>query len=137
MQTFLPYPDFKKSALVLDRRRALKQVIEAHQIYDTIVNKRKAWSNHPAVNMWRGHELALLEYYNTFWEVGKEKWNIKWVKMQKRLIVGPIIYPKWLGHNKFHSSHRANLLRKDIKYYGQFGWAESPIEGYFWPKGVI
>lgn len=137
MQTFLPDKDFSKSALILDRKRILKQVIEAKQILDTILLGRKAWSNHPAVNMWRGHEIALTEYYNIFWEVCKEKWNVKWVKMRKLDNLSTIIYPKWLGDERLHSSHRANLLRKD-KYYLGFGWSEKPYCGlkptpYFWP----
>ena len=42
MQTFLPYPDFVKSALVLDYRRLGKQRVEARQILDIIVNDKKA-----------------------------------------------------------------------------------------------
>ena len=33
---------------------------------------------------------------------------------------------------KFHSSHRANLLRKDSEWYGQYGWDENPESPYVW-----
>ena len=44
----------------------------------------------------------------------------------------PIDYPHWFGNEQFHSSHRANLLRKDYEYYSQFGWEENPESPYVW-----
>ena len=41
-------------------------------------------------------------------------------------------FPHWLGKESFHSSHRANLLRKDYEYYSQFGWTENPEKPYVW-----
>jgi hypothetical protein len=44
-----------------------------------------------------------------------------------------VTYPPWLGSHKFHSSHRSNLLRKDLKHYKKLGWTESAWQEYFWP----
>ena len=41
-------------------------------------------------------------------------------------------FPYWLGKESFHSSHRANLLRKDYEYYSKFGWKENPELPYVW-----
>lgn len=46
---------------------------------------------------------------------------------------GEPLDPPWLGDDRVHSSHRANLLRKDFEHYSQFGWSEHPQEGYYWP----
>ena len=66
MQTFLPYPSFRKSASVLDYRRLGKQRVEAKQIYDILTadwrNPKKGWANHPAVLMWKGYEEELKLY---------------------------------------------------------------------------
>ena len=43
-----------------------------------------------------------------------------------------IVKPHWLGKEAFHSSHRANLLRKDFEYYSQFNWTENPESPYVW-----
>ena len=43
-----------------------------------------------------------------------------------------IVMPSWLGKEEFHSSHRANLLRKDFEYYSQFNWQENPDNPYVW-----
>ena len=40
--------------------------------------------------------------------------------------------PHWLGDEAFHSSHRANLLRKDYKFYSQYEWEEDSSNPYVW-----
>ncbi len=129
MQTFLPYPDFKKSLQVLDYRRLGKQRVEAYQIIRTIKNGG-GWQNHPAVKMWRGHVNALKLYYN----LSLMEWISRGYKnrMEKMTIHGRIVYPPWFGDEKFHAAHRSNLLRKDPAYYGEFHWREKPDLPYMW-----
>jgi hypothetical protein len=62
MQTFLPYPDFMKSAECLDSQRLGKQRVEAFQIWQTLTDQSDGWKNHPAIKMWKGYEDALLRY---------------------------------------------------------------------------
>ena len=130
MQTFLPYPDFKKSLVCLDYRRAGKQRVEAMQIYNTITGKSNGWSSHPIVKMWRGYERALALYHN----IAIDEWISRGYNnnMEKIVIRGKIVYPKWLGNSDFHASHRSNLLRKDPKFYGQYGWKEPHDLPYVW-----
>lgn len=66
MMTFLPYPDFRKSAQTLDKRRCFAQVREAKQILNVLEGKSKGYKNHPAVLMWKGFEKELKHYYNIF-----------------------------------------------------------------------
>jgi hypothetical protein len=47
-------------------------------------------------------------------------------------IEGEFVLPHWLGMEEFHSSHRANLLRKDSEYYSKHGWIEDPNDPYVW-----
>lgn len=133
MQTFLPYPDFQKSAACLDWRRLGKQRVECAQILNTLEGRSAGWHNHPAVAMWRGHEACLAQYMDAVvWEwamVRRYKNNITVPK-----IAGPVVPPPWLGDEAFHASHRSNLLRKAPEWYGQFGWSESPDLEYVWPK---
>jgi len=42
-------------------------------------------------------------------------------------------YPFWFGWEKFHSSHRSNLLRKNYDFYKQYGWKEDTTIPYYWP----
>ena len=131
MQTFLPYPDFERSAITLDWRRLGKQRVEAKQILNALKRQSGGWVNHPAVLMWRGYDEALKLYANAMileWEERGYNNN-----MELYLATTDITYPSWLGNDKFHASHRSNLLRKDKEYYGQFGWAEPDDLPYYWP----
>lgn len=137
MQTFLPYPDFRRSARVLDRQRLGKQRLEAYNLLAILrgVAPGPGWRSHPAVRMWRGHEAALADYGIA---VCKE-WRSRGYKdtMLERIAAlrgtGRAVKPRWFGDPAFHAAHRSNLLRKDPLWYGQFGWAEGPDLPYVWP----
>lgn len=130
MQTFLPYADFQKSAEVLDFRRLGKQRVEALTILRAI-EEGNCWSNHPATKMWKGYTGALKIYHDTI----IEEWIKRGYENNMTLFHEgkPIRYPAWLGDERFHDSHRSNLLRKDPEYYGQFGWKVPDDLDYFWP----
>lgn len=121
MQTFLPYRDFKRSARVLDRKRLGKQRIETKQIYLALTNQNYGWQNHPAVNMWRGYEKALLKYgieiCKEWRKRGYKDEQLGWFSLRYSEHKERIKYPKWLGMPEFHKSHRANLIRKDGTHY--------------------
>ena len=134
---------FAESAAVLDKKRLLKQCVECTQILNALIpldagwrnqpKKGKGWRNHPAVLMWKGYEDALTVYYNTCFEEAVNKRGIKF----QALTLLPVTYmydvPPWVGNEKFHASHRSNLLRKDKEYYSQFGWTEPDNLEYVWP----
>ena len=131
MQTFLPVPDFKESAKILDYRRLGKQRVEARQILNALQGKSKGWVNHPATRMWKGYESALEQYLREM--------ILEWLdrgynnSMEIPLKRSPIIYPKWFGDVNFHASHRSNLLRKNFDYYSEFNWIEGCDLPYIWP----
>ena len=134
MQTFLPYRDFKQSLRVLDWRRLGKQRVEAHQILNVLLERTntKGWRNHPITRMWEGYEPALQLYFN----LCVEEWVYRGYNNTMVLEDVPeypgIKYPHWLGNSLFHSSHKANLLRKDYDYYHKFTWNENPENPYAW-----
>lgn len=149
MQTFLPVPSFAWSVGCLDDRRLGKQRVEAFQILVALedpwaVEQREArglpqlsrpsrWRSHPAVEMWRGSEPALRLYMRhcvVEWARRGFK-NTLAVAEDARTLNAPA--PAWWGDDRLHSSHRANLLRKDPAHYGRFGWGEAPALGYWWP----
>ena len=131
MQTFLPYPDLYKSVECLDNRRLGKQRVEAFQILKALRGETKGWVNHPATRMWEGYEPTLRMYLRACIK--------EWIKrgfnntMEIPEIEELHDLPWWLGDNRLHSSHRANLLRKDPMHYGRFGWDEDPCDPYWWP----
>ncbi len=130
MQTFLPYPDFRRSLAILDSKRLGKQRLEAHQLIRVLTTGTGGWSRHPAARMWAGYLNALKLYYN----LTLEEWVRRGYRnrMEKMAIEEEIVLPPWVGDEAFHAAHRSNLLRKDPVYYGQFGWKEPPTLPYVW-----
>ncbi len=140
MQTFLPYPDFVKSAKSLDRERLGKQRLECRQILDVVEGRSLAWAAHPAVKMWMDRPLALAKYAMAIcleWRGrGYSDVQLFWfldriADIERSLhITSP---PTWLGDERLHASHRAALLAKKPAWYGTFGWKEEPVIRYWWP----
>jgi len=131
MQTFLPYPDFKKSAQCLDYRRLGNQRNEAMEIYLNLTRHKTGWIHHPIVKMWEGYQTALKMYYNCIlseWINRGYKNNMQYFDVTE----GVVEIPPWVGDKKFHASHRSNLLRKNPKFYLQYNWAEPPNLPYVW-----
>lgn len=94
---------------------------------------KTAWYNHPAVRMWKGCEDALKEYFNSILYEWVDRGYKNTMLYMTINVEYPIKYPPWLGNEKFHASHRSNLLRKNKKYYSQFGWKEPNDLPYVWP----
>jgi hypothetical protein len=132
MQTFMPYPCFRRSVRALDNRRLGKQRVEAFQILRALRGLSKGWRSHPATLMWRGHEPALEQYLR--------ECVLAWVERGFRNTMSipakrhDIPMPVWMGDERLHASHRANLLRKDAAYYARHGWSEDPSIPYHWPS---
>ena len=142
MQTFLPYSNFEKCAYVLDRKRLGKQRVECLQILQTIFDNRKSWANHPAVNMWRGHEFYLFAYMKKICErwisygykdscLKKAKELV--TKNRAKYLSSSKNYPSWLCGEKIFESHKSNLLRKNPEHYSKFFGDISSSIPYFWP----
>lgn len=130
MQTFLPYPNMLQSLKVLDYKRLGKQRVEAKQILNAL-KYGGGWANHPAVRMWRGYELALVDYHNTalsVWQGRGYKNNMPYIPNTNR---SPM--PPWFGREDFHLSHQSNLLRKDFEYYSKFFPGVVSTLPYVWP----
>lgn len=151
MQTFLPYPEFDRTARVLDDRRLGKQRVEVLQILRALTRERYGWKNHPAVLMWAGYEEALGAYGLTVCRQWSKRGRadtcdpkiraelkdlgITEPRSQAELAAAGGL-PSWLGDEALHRSHRAALLRKDPEWYGE-RFADAPDDAdYVWPVRV-
>lgn len=141
MQTFLPYSDFSKTAKCLDMKRLGKMRVEGMQILMVLtkLNITNAWSNHPAVKMWRGYELALAEYVYALCDEWTGRGYKDTCKEKVKGIIGThhtgksLKMPPWMGMEDFHISHQSNLVRKKPDYYKKF-FSEVPDDlPYVWP----
>jgi hypothetical protein len=141
MITFLPFPCFRSSVKALDNKRLGKQRIEAQMILDYLEgNRNDRWKNHPAIEMWKGYNEALKFYINCCideWTRRKKKDGAPFKNTMKihEIDFEKLKYPWWFDKEKFHASHRSNLLRKDYAFYSKYAWQESTDLLYIWPKG--
>jgi hypothetical protein len=147
MQTFVPYADFAASAAVLDSKRLNKQLLEGRQIYKILAEDQYGvpWSNHPAVKMWRGFNIALYKYLDAVkdeCDTRGIKTDINWEAIERihRFDYGHginLVMPPWWGDDRIHESHRNNLFVKDPIFYEQFENANRITCcdrcNYFWP----
>lgn len=130
MQTFLPFPDFKKSAKVLDRLRLGCQRKECLQLL------RGQWKNHPSSKMWRGHEFQLAQYGIAICD----EWLLRGYQdtcydkiLTEQELFKDTGLPKWFGNEAFHKAHRSKLLEKNLEYYSRFFPDDKPGLEYVWP----
>ncbi|GGJ97614.1 hypothetical protein GCM10010123_29520 [Pilimelia anulata] len=149
MQTFLPYPDFRDSALALDQRRLGKQRVETIQVLRGLTVPGYGWRHHPAVKMWSGYEEALVRYGLDMCAVwcatGRADTCAGTLAADLVAAGGPAAVrtraelaaagdlPPWLGDEEFHRSHRSSLLTKDPAHYGDRFADTPPGLPYVWP----
>lgn len=147
MQTFLPYASFTESAQCLDRARLGKQRVENLQIAHALTHETYAWQNHPAVRMWRKHELCFLAYQRAICDEWTNRGYIDTCLVKTRrvlydayadeddnLLISRSLNPEWFGNEDIHRSHRSNLLRKDRAYYELEFEVDLPDNlEYVWP----
>ncbi|KUO02611.1 MSMEG_6728 family protein [Streptomyces caeruleatus] len=149
MQTFLPHPDFRQTALLLDPRRLGKQRVEALQILRGLTVPGYGWRRHPAVRMWTGYEEALVRYGLEICRVWREQGHPDTcaaslvadlaahrpgttVRDQPQLAAADEL-PPWLGDEAFHESHRSALVRKDHETYADLFPGVPDDLPYVWP----
>jgi len=118
----------------LDDKTLNSQRYEAWNILGVVQypNALSGWVQDPAILMWLGYPGALKIYLRVV--------ILEWASrgypnsVPIPLLCGEsIAWPPWLGDERLHSSHRSNLLRRNIQHYSQFNWPETPDNMYFWP----
>ena len=149
MQTFLPYADFRRSALTLDPRRLGKQRVEAIQVLRGLTVPGYGWRHHPAVRMWAGYEEALVRYgldVCAVWTAGgradtcaatlREDLAASLRRTEVRSdaeLAAAGELPPWLGEEALHRSHRSALVRKDPAHYRPLFPGVPDDLPYVWP----
>jgi hypothetical protein len=148
VQTFLPFPDFERSAHALDLKRLGKQRVETIQIVRALIRPGYGWANHPAVLMWRGFEESLGRYGITCCQAWTELGfrdtcgptiaedlkavGIDTIRSQRELAAAGAL-PAWLGDGALHLSHQSALVRKSPEHYRPlFPDVPDNLE-YLWP----
>jgi hypothetical protein len=140
------------TASTLDNLRLNKQALEGWQILLTLLEldpdgeyrQPRGWVNHPAVKMWRDHELALYDYILAMvdeWKrrgykttIGDKATSTMQVAWENNLLPNHNVdnTPSWMRNKDLLDlivrSHRQALLCKSYEHYSQFDWAEDTGE---------
>ena len=142
MQTFLPYPSFRRTARALDDKRLGKQRVEVHQILNALAGVPKGWQSHPVVAMWRGYEDVLVLYGLQITREWTRRGHADsclariaaYAPPDRRR---PRCLPPWLGDPALHLSHQSALVRKDPGRYGALFPGVPGDLPYVWPVHLV
>lgn len=137
MQTFLPYASFKDSAKCLDMKRLGKQRVETLQLLNSMtgITNGRGWKNHPCRDMWMNNIPALIEYGLVICKewVNRGYKDTCYDKIAAFGVERSPSLPWWFGDSNFHTSHKANLIRKKPEHYRSM-WANvDDALPYLWP----
>ena len=144
MQTFLPYPDPRRSAEALDDRRLGKQRVETFQVLRALTWPTYGWKHHPVTRMWRGFVPALVAYGLACVDEWEARGRADATRTALLEFTGGTVpdwdalhdrgeVPPWVGDEALHLSHRSSLVRKDPELYRpRFGDVPDDLP-YVWP----
>lgn len=152
MQTFVLDPNFHVSASQLDTFTLNQQRTDAMQLLYILTkpnfraNNRQvgAWQKHPCVAMWRGHELALVNYIRALTDEHHARGGTDGLSSKLSNIAGELCDkqhhagaqpPWWVAIFELHEAHRAELLRRfpTLHWYTTFKWTTPPSTPMWWP----
>ena len=117
-----------ETAMSLDPLRLNKQILETRQILDAL-NGKKAWSRHPAVLQYRGHEEWLghysscLYFYKYNASIGACI-NSNWARM---------CTPEW-HCAEYYDQMKRRLYTKNPEHYKQWAHLGCSNENWYWSK---
>ena len=119
-----------ETAMVLDPKRLRKQIIEVGQILDAL-NGKSAWSNHPCVLQYRGHEFWLRCYKRVLEEMQKSGGaSIRSRYFNYRAIETT---PDW-HTQEYYDQMKRRLYTKDHEHYKQWADLGFSDENWYWSQ---
>lgn len=120
-----------ETAKALDKRRLNRQIQEVKVILDAL-NGKKAWSNHPCVLQYKGHEFWLRCYKRVLETVqygGKDSIRCKYNDYRARETT-----PDWHTQEYFDQMKR-RLFEKDEEYYKQWSYLGKSLDNWYFVDG--
>lgn len=119
-----------ETAIALDRGRLNKQIIECKQILDAL-NGAKAWSNHPCVLQYRGHEMWLEHYRDCLMFYARGEYKLAQIESY---YAEDLHRPYW--HNDaYYLQMKRRLYTKDPEHYKQWADLGKSDENYYYVDG--
>lgn len=147
MQTYVPLPNLVESATILsdtDLAEQLDAVLTALDLLHQVEGDAPVtWD--PEVKMWAGYEVHLATYgLNLLEEAASRKiqfphHEVKSDRVEWHLECATsgdfgMEYPKWMGDDRLHDSHKAALIRKNPHFYRRRFASIDKSLPMFWPE---
>jgi len=143
MQVFMPFPSFQESVNCLDKSRLGNQIWREAKTLLT-----GGWSHHPAAKLWENHKPALATYclaglkslLKNNW-ISPNSYNLHYFTFLEYIDHNnpkPEM-PPFIGNERFHLSHRLNLLWKLPSHYSKYFTEPVPTSKpeYYWPLHLL
>lgn len=134
MQIFTPFADpyLTAEAMINDKPRLRKQVIECSQILDAIDGKKKGWANHPITKMYAEHYYWVHKYQQVLELYLHNDFNLA------RIIADEAneITPPFLT-DEFCDNHKRRLYTKAPQRYPQFALYGVSYENWYVVGGEV
>lgn len=140
-QALLPYPDFPKTAIILDtqclgtQRKNILQILNIlHRVILTPgsdeqinIDTSTEQDDSPVIKMWKGYEISLCEFGLTVCEQwvdrgGIDKYIPLFLQHMEWAANGDfrMSKPNWFGDEAYHLAQQSFLLRRSRQYYSRF-----------------
>lgn len=141
------------------QRVECKTIVSVLEATKNIPNAKPAWRNHPATRMWENNidalkmytNLCILEWIHRGFNNSIPLYKIEGKTKTFETSVSEInernarhamtevseidiILPWWNGIDKFHNSHKSNLVRKMHAHYHKFFPEVDASIPYWWPS---
>lgn len=119
-----------ETAKALDPKRLRTQIIECRQILDAL-NGKTAWSNHPCVLQYRGHEFWLKCYLSCLYYC-----YVKWREIEQAIATSKLAdnnRPDW-HTQEYYDQMKRRLYTKDKEYYKQWAHLGESQVNWYWSQ---
>jgi hypothetical protein len=118
-----------ETAMALDPLRLNKQIIECQQILDAL-NGKKAWSRHPAVLQYRGHEEWLAAYALCLEAFASKR------DMEATIAnaYAGMCTPEW-HCEEYYINMKRRLFEKDELHYKQWSFLGKSLDNWYYIDG--
>lgn len=118
-----------ETAMVLDRRRLNKQIIETHQILDAL-NGKSAWSNHPCTLQYKEYQEWLRDYGRCLdlYSAGD---------IQEAIFVNSLCTQKTppFHTEEYFDQMKRRLYQKNEKHYQQWSHLGKSLDNWYYIDG--
>jgi hypothetical protein len=119
-----------ETAMVLSKRHLNNQINEAKIILDAL-NGAKAWSNHPCVLQYRGHEMWIEHYRDCLMFYARGEYKLAQIESY---YADDLHRPSWHTCEYFDQMKR-RLYTKDPEHYKQWADLGESQENYYYVDG--